>query len=516
MIKIIKRKIYKIYKRFQHIALIATITQYLYHRVLPLLEFKERAYHYISSKEKPLENSQEVRTDIKQLTIAIICDEITFRGFEAECRCLFVTPSNWMQVFRRENPDLFFCEAAWHGIEQYYDSWRGKIYKAGKTKFENRRELMDILDFCKKSHIPTVFWNKEDSAYFGNKEYDFVDTALKFDYIYTTAKECVEEYKKRGHQKVDVLMFGFAPRLFNPMGRTPKNNEVVFTGSWYGDQEARCQDMRKIFDEVLQKKLTLKIYDRQWQSGNPIHQFPKQYRKYVQRGVAFRELNEVIKEAQYAINVNTVKNSSTMFARRVFEMMASNIVLISNDSIGMRKLFQGKVWFLGEDFDQSKVGKIARGNLENVFLHHTCRQRLVQVGEQLGLIKKQVLPYLYVIYSKKSAENEKHFKCIDYEMKIGLIYRENQFYSIANDMILKREEIDDLGFMIWINDLEKIHNIAFMLTQFSYIEEDCGIYEGGELYNFTYDSNNYEVLFKVGMLDLLLENFERITKKYII
>ncbi len=46
-----------------------------------------------------------------------------------------------------------------------------------------------------------------------------------------------------------------------------------------------------------------------------------------------------IKGYRYGINMNTIKQSQTMFARRVFELLASNTVVVSNFSRGVRLLF---------------------------------------------------------------------------------------------------------------------------------------------------------------------------------
>lgn len=514
--KLISKWIYKTYKKLQHIPIIVTIIQYVYHRVLPMVGIKEKPYHYISKRELPLEKINQLKKELKQLKIAIICDEMTFAGFEKECKCFFVTPSNWMEVFRKEQPDLFFCESAWHGIDKHYDSWRGKIYKVGNTKFENRKELFCILDFCHKSNIPTVFWNKEDPTYFNNKDYDFVDTALRFDYIYTTAKECVAQYRQLGHTKVDVLMFGFSPKLFNPIGQRPNDKEVVFAGSWYQDQEKRCKDMRELFDTVIRSGLSLKIYDRHWESANPLHQFPEEYRPYVHKGMSFEELSKVLKETRYAININTVVDSETMFARRVFEMMASNIILISNESLGMRKLFGDRIWFIDEKFDIHRAEEIAKKNLKDVFLTHTCKQRLIQVATKIGVLEQPTLPDIFVIYHTNSEETKRHFLKLNYPAKQGLVEQEEKFYSLDCGEIVDRCVIDHTSFVIWITQLDELLDLEFMMTQFDYIEEECGISCEGIPYSFRKDANNEDVLFKGNMLNKLYRNMNKMTKKFII
>ena len=57
---------------------------------------------------------------------------------------------------------------------------------------------------------------------------------------------------------------------------------------------------------------------------------------------------EVYKESEFGLNFNTVTDSNTMFARRVFELMASNTVVLSNYSKGVYRLFKDNVLYMGE------------------------------------------------------------------------------------------------------------------------------------------------------------------------
>jgi hypothetical protein len=210
---------------------------------------------------------------MREIKIAFVCDEMTFRDFETECRAEYVNPSNWFQVFESFRPDLFFCESTWHGIDS---TWRGRVYKNKKVKFENRRELLNIIDYCQKNSIKTVFWNKEDPVYFNDQHYNFVDTALKFDYIFTTSQECIPLYRRLGHQNVEILMFGFSPKLFNPMN-SGQGKGAVFAGSWYANQTDRCQDTEECFEMIIKKGIPLTIYDRHSRSANPNNRFPEKY-----------------------------------------------------------------------------------------------------------------------------------------------------------------------------------------------------------------------------------------------
>ena len=363
----LKSKIYYVYKKYNDSAAIATLSHFYY--------LKIRKNHYnddsnISGKEN-------------LPRIAIICDEMTYWNFKDYCNLRFIRPDNWKRVMEEFRPQLFLCESAWCGIDVYPDCWRCRIYKNHNVKFENRKELLEVLEYCHQNNIKTVFWNKEDPTFFGNKQYDFVDTALKFDFIFTTCEECVEKYKALGARRCESLMFGYSPSIFNDKGMSRSENCAVFAGSWYDDAPERCKDMEQLFDMVLEKGIELRIYDRHYGSGNANFEFPQKYQKYVRPGVAYEQLNEVFRDVRYAININTVKDSSTMFARRVFELMACGKCIISNESKGMREIFGDGVWFTGQDFDHEHIDEICERNKMLVESDHCFEARVKKILQVL-------------------------------------------------------------------------------------------------------------------------------------
>lgn len=381
-----KSLLYHTYKKFQDLPIVSTLSFLVYIKIRPFLARRLKGLLFQSSS-RPQKRIAEKAEKINGLKIAFICDEMTYRDFKEECQAIYLTPDNWKKVMKEEKPDFLFCESAWSGIFEYPDCWRCRIYRNHYVLFEHRKELLRILSYCRNQDIPTVFWNKEDPVFFGNKRYDFVDTALKFDYVFTTAKECIPYYQERGHRKVFVLMFGFSPSIFYYLPGVRKKNTAVFAGSWYADQPERCRDMEEIFDEIISKGISLEIYDRHYGSANPIHQFPEKYSRFLRPKVKYEELVKIYNQADYGIDINTVKNSETMFARRVFELMACGMIVISNESLGLKRLFNNRIWFIGEAFDQNRKEAIRRENMAEVNQKHTCKKRLEEIVEKVETIK---------------------------------------------------------------------------------------------------------------------------------
>lgn len=270
--------------------------------------------------------------------VAFLCDEMTWQDFKGCCSPVFLHPKVWREQLDSFRPEVFFCESAWSGIEAYPAVWRGRIYRDKRITFENRDVLLEILAYCRENGIPTVFWNKEDPTYFNHAVQDFSDTALMFDCIFTTAQECVACYRERGHQHVYLLPFGVNTDMFYPAPEKQRKNAAVFAGSWFGDHPKRCQELAALLDYTLDRGWDLVIYDRNSSAPEERFRFPEKYAPYIRPAVPFTRMPEVCREYEYAINVNTVVDSSTMISRRVLQLAASGATIISNETMGFGAL----------------------------------------------------------------------------------------------------------------------------------------------------------------------------------
>lgn len=517
-----KGLLYKLYKKFDDIPVIATIAYYLHGVLRPKFTRENISCKYNADKIKFTPKVYDEEKYYKDIKIAFVCDEMTYKSFKDECNAIFLTPSNWLEVMNEFQPDIFFCESAWNGIEEYKDCWRGKIYKSKNILFNNRKDIFNILDYCKRNKIKTVFWNKEDPIFFDNPKYNFSDTAMYFDYIFTTSDECVPKYKKMGHKNVHTLMFGFSEKIFNPINSNNKKNIAVFAGSWYADLSERCRDMLEVFKMVQDNNIQLKIYDRNYNTSNPLKIFPKKFSSIIFKSIPFEDLKNVYKEANFAININTIKNSETMFARRVFELMACNTCVISNDSIGMKRIFGKNVWFLGEEFDFNSIKEICARNVQYVMENHTNSKRLKQIYNDISVNYIEDDSNIAVIYDNRNLEeSKKHFESLSYENKQGFLIKTDKVINIEN-----KEEIMDINyfienhktdyFIIFKSPDKLLFDIKTAITHFSYLEEFVGIGYGVNKFSFEKSDDYYNCIFRGFYLKKVLHYCNKEFEKYII
>src|SRR5699024_6661448 len=126
---------------------------------------------------------------------------------------------------------------------------------------EKHQEIKDLVYLAKSLSIPVVFWNKEDPVHYDH----FIHTAKLCDYVFTTDRDRVEDYKSAcNHENVDVLQFAAQPRTHNPTKIQKERVEgISFAGSYYALREERSNDMNRLFRASI--PYNLYIYDRNYE-----------------------------------------------------------------------------------------------------------------------------------------------------------------------------------------------------------------------------------------------------------
>lgn len=402
----------------------------------------------------------------KEFNVAFIADEFTYNSFSNEFNAILIEPNNWKEKFDNFQPDLFFCESAWSGADSVKRPWQGGIYASEKFNWENRKDLLEILDFCKKRGIPTIFWNKEDPTHYSDKINNFSKTAVLFDYVFTSAVECVEKYKKDyGLKNVFALPFATNPLIFNPIENSHRTNNVIFTGSWYATHPDRCLAMSKILDFLIKNKINIEIYDRYYGSEDPNRKWPERFKKFIRKNVPHKEIASVYKSSKFGLNINTVTDSKTMFARRVFELMSSNTLVLSNYSDGIQDIFGDLVVFLDRDkdrllsLDEEEIDKIRENALDIVLEKHTYKNRWEYILEKIGVNFERVVNSITIVVKVRT--HDEALKAIS----LFQINSNNPDYKL---LLVVHEEVEDIEVSSFY---QKFNKLGIIVTSESHAKK---------------------------------------------
>ena len=325
----------------------------------------------------------------KQYKVASVMDTFTYSNLSTECNLQQLTPSNWRHELEQNKPDFLFVESAWQGKDKL---WRNRVIYSGAIACV---ELFKLLLWCKNKAIPTVFWCKEDPPHFKH----FVGTARYFDYIFTTAQECIEDYKKTcGHDRVYPLLFAAQPKLQNPVLEVPRNNRICFAGTYHNHKYKPRTDKLCMLLRTA-KNFGLDIYDRSINASMEKRkncQFPPEFNSNILGSLEFDQMNKAYRRYKVFLNVNSVADSMTMFARRVFELLASGTPVVSNYSKGIEYFFGDIVQMVETEeetqraierllYDEEYWRRVSARGVRAVMRKHTYRHRFHEVLEILGV-----------------------------------------------------------------------------------------------------------------------------------
>lgn len=350
------------------------------------LHTKNKKRSEINVSRKPiLESYLEQERDVK---IATIMDEFTSLCFAPEAETLQITPESYQEELAEFKPDFLFIESAWQGKDGL---WKLKVSQQAD-------ELYELIAYCQKNKIKTLFWNKEDPVHFGT----FIEVAKLVDVVFTTDIDCIQKYKEIvQHDAVYLMPFAAQPKVHNPIELYERINKFNFAGSYYLKYPVRQRDFAVLSDVAINSR-GLDIYDRNFNNDHPHYQFPKRYQPLILGSLAPEEIDKAYKGYEFGINMNTIKQSQTMFARRVFEMLASNTIVLSNYSRGVRLLFGDLVVCsdnkgeLQRQVDNIIVDEITRKKfklqgLRSVLSQHTYEHRLNYILQKLKIHKDKGL-----------------------------------------------------------------------------------------------------------------------------
>ncbi|QUY62748.1 FkbM family methyltransferase [Gulosibacter molinativorax] len=348
-------------------------------------------------------NSDQVRGALKSfITIACILDEFSYECFAPEANLVQLTPTAWEEQLELAHPDVLFVESAWRGHE---NTWTNMVGKAGK-------EILEIVAWCNAREIPTVFWNKEDPVHFAT----FLRVASYFDVVMTTDIDCVPRYRSHlGHDRVYFLPFAAQTRMHNPIEEYERIDEIAFAGAYYSKYKERTKDLEE-FVEYLPAVKPLTIFDRMYGQDNPDYQFPDKYEPYIVGNLAPSEIAIAYKGYGAGLNLNSVKHSQSMMARRVFELIASNTLVVSNYSPALKIFFGDLV--IATDSGALAADRLRRlestpdgtarmrsAALRQVLREHTYADRVETICKAVGLDYVSEVHSMAVIILESSADD---------------------------------------------------------------------------------------------------------------
>lgn len=414
------------------------------------------------------------------LNIGIICDEFLYYSLKDAANFIYIPYEEKLEI--NQEIDLFLVVTSWRGLDHSWD------YVAN-PKGNKRYKLIELIRMYREEGIPTVFYSKEDPVSYN----EYLSLAKECDFIFTSAHESIEKYKRdTQNHNVDHLEFGVNPMYHNPVGKdlTDKylKKQVTFAGSWMKRFPERNQEALKMFEGVNKTNFELCIIDRQYERQMERYHYPPFLLKQISATIPHERLMKLHKATMWGLNLNSVKNSNTMFANRVYELQAMGNVVISNYNVGVHKKFPNIVLvnsrrdvedvLKGTTFKEQK--RLIANGLRKVMLNQTSYHRLAKIANAIGIDYQIKRPKILVV---GSGENSK--ESYNKQMYMNLDYIDQKNFNGDNINLTNYTFISFFSDNIDYGE----HYIENLLSTFAYTNADV-VYMNKDKFNYT-DKNEF-------------------------
>jgi spore maturation protein CgeB len=331
--------------------------------------------------------------------VGVILDDFSRMAFAPEWDQVALVPTSWRDDLDA-GLDLLFVESAWYGnggVWQYH--------LTGPTA--PRPDLVALVEACRAAGVPTVFWNKEDPVHFE----DFLDSAKLFDRVYTTDAGRVPAYVEAlGHNRVGVLGFAAQPAIHNPVrlhGEGPRR-DVAFAGTYFAHKYPERREQMDLLlggalDASSKMEHGLEIFSR-FRGKDEQYQFPAPLAQRVVGSLDYDRMLTAYREYKVFLNVNSVVDSTSMCARRIFEITASGTPVVSTPSAAVGKYFPDDEVFVVTDRDSAAAtvralvrspelrDRAVHKGQRRIWREHTYSARARKVLHSVGLADTPAAP----------------------------------------------------------------------------------------------------------------------------
>lgn len=265
--------------------------------------------------------------------VGVILDEFSMESFSYEWSLTPLDRHSWNHQL--DDLDFVFLESAWNGNS---GAWKFQLTGPDGPK----ATVIDLLSECSRRGVPTVFWNKEDPPHFD----DFLALAKLCDVVFTSDSRLIPTYRRAlGHDRVDVLPFAAQPAIHSP-ARPAKNfavRDIAFAGMYFAHKFPERREQMDLLlgaaEEVSGKMdYGLEIFSR-FLGDDDRYQFPGELASKVVGSLPYRHLLTAYKHYKVFLNVNSVVDSPSMCARRIFEISAAGTPVVTTPSAATKEFF---------------------------------------------------------------------------------------------------------------------------------------------------------------------------------
>src|SRR5699024_10448986 len=248
-------------------------------------------------------------------------------------------------------------------------------------------------------------------------------------------------------------------------------DHVLFAGNWTEKYPVRNNDFARLFDGVEENGVDLTIIDRNLELRKTRYQFPKRYIENFTYPMEHNDLMDTHRLIPWAINVNSVKYSETMFANRVFELQAMGNLMLTNYSMGVNNKFpnlfivntKADVKPMLNNHSEREYEDMRAKGIRQVMLNETGFHRISQFAENFGLQTNIEEKRVLVVGTEISAKIQQSFDRQMYNNK-----------TLVNENELSEITWENYDFITYFSDefIYEEYHLEDLMSGFVYTDVD--------------------------------------------
>src|SRR5699024_5572494 len=190
----------------------------------------------------------------------------------------------------------------------------------------------------------------------------------------------------------------------------------------------RNAEALEMFSAVNKTDKELVIVDRQYERKMSRYHYPSFLLKNISATIPHERLMRLHKATNWGINLNSVKNSITMCANRIYELQAMGTVVISNYNKGVHTKFphlvissyQNDIQHFIRTITSEEENELIATGIREVMLNHTSYHRVAKLIQINDPSYKLTSPKILIVGENQHSEesfNNQSYENLDYVSK---------------------------------------------------------------------------------------------------
>ncbi len=254
--------------------------------------------------------------------------------------------------------------------------------------WSNLENIDSFYHTLNKKGVLHIYWATDDPPCF---DYMSLPIGKKTDILFTTAAECIDNYKKNGvnayllpfaccsshHKKVPVC-----DSLKHDIVLLGHNYNVTWDPAYFA---YRLNGIENLIKPIAQGNYDFMAWGLWWRSGDRIYKLPMKNYGLI---LPYEKVPQVYSSCKIALGLQTVGNSTSMISSRTFDALGCGAFHLSQYSPGLERYFKKGIhmeWSKSSDETIEIIEfYLNRDNLRNrialkgqaeVYKNHTFKDR---------------------------------------------------------------------------------------------------------------------------------------------